>query len=137
MPRTREARPARGGGHPPSVSVATRGERGARSGRVSSDRGRGELLVAVVHTPDRVRLVAVSSDREELVRELADYVRRRGPNELWPDDAARLGALLDGGDAEAAIAHYFATVGQRWDAEWLVITSVGGRPLAGGDAGGA
>src|SRR5215207_1395844 len=76
--------------------------------------GPGDLFVAVVHTADTVRLVAASSSRAELVRQLAEHVWRCGPDELWAEDAARVQALVAGGELEAAIAHYFATVGQRW-----------------------
>jgi len=106
---------------PPSSVVAAlddvvrhRGDGGQPGGRL------GDLLVAVVHTADAVRLVATAASRGELVRRLAGHVRRCGPDELWAGDWARARALLGGGELEAAVAHYFAKVGQRWDKEWLV-----------------
>jgi len=81
-------------------------------------------LIAVVHTTDRVRFTAASSGRDDLVRQLAGYVRRRAADELWADDEARVRSLLVAGKREAAITHYFATVGQRWDKEWLVTSNL-------------
>lgn len=85
----------------------------------------GELFVAVVHSADSIRFVAAATSREALVRQLAAHVWRSGQDELWADDAARVRALLARGEAEAAVEHYFATVGERWDAEWLVTARVG------------
>lgn len=87
------------------------------------------LLVAVVHTRDAVRFVTATTVRAELVRRLAGYVAERAPTTLHEADAARLDALLAGGEAEAAVAHYFDTVGRRWDEEWLVTTDVDGRMI--------
>jgi hypothetical protein len=92
--------------------------------------GTGDLFVAVVHTADNVRLVAASSSREELVRQLAEHVRRCAPDELWAEDAAHVCALVSGGDLQAAITQYFAAVGQRWDKEWLVTAKVRASGLA-------
>ena len=92
--------------------------------------GRGDVFVAVVHTIDSICFVAASTLRDELLRQLAGYVRQRAPEALWAAGAARVHALLDAGELEAAIDHYFATVGQRWDEEWLVTGSVSGRSLA-------
>ena len=86
--------------------------------------GPGALFVAVVHTIDTVRFVAVSTLRAELLRQLAHYAAQRGPDALRAADADRLRALLADGEPEAAVAHYFATVGQRWDEEWLVTARV-------------
>jgi hypothetical protein len=91
--------------------------------------GPGALFIAVVHAIDTVHFVAASTTRGELLRQLADYTWRRGQHALWADDVARLRALLADGASEAAIAHYFAAVGQRWDAEWLVTARVGAGTL--------
>jgi hypothetical protein len=75
-----------------------------------------------VHTPEAVQLVAASSDYEVIVRRLARYVRRRAPHALWDADAAAVRHLLTCNQWRAAIDHYFAAVGQRWDAERVEIT---------------
>ncbi|HEX8274536.1 MAG TPA: hypothetical protein VF615_18010 [Longimicrobiaceae bacterium] len=83
-----------------------------------------QMHVAVVHTADAVRLVAACLSRGGLTHRLAEYVRERAPHQLWPDDAGRLLGLLAGGDAGAAVELYFASVGERWDPEWLVVDTV-------------
>src|SRR5215207_2019963 len=80
-------------------------------------------LVAVVHTVDAVRFVATSACKQELVQEMARYTCENAPDRLWPEDAAHVVGLAAAGALEAAIAHYFNTVGQRWDPEWLVTTN--------------
>jgi len=80
-------------------------------------------LVAVVHTVDSVRFVVTSTCRQELLQELSRYACENALDRLWPEDAAHVAALVAAGAPEAAIAHYFDTVGQRWDAEWLVTTN--------------
>jgi len=116
---------------PPSNVVAALDEvvRLPRDGKQPGG-GPGDLLVAVVHTVDTVRLVVASTCREELVRRLAGHAWRCGPDELWAEDAARVHALVADGELEAAIGHYFATVGRRWDKEWLVTAKVGAGALA-------
>ena len=100
------------------VAGAADGDVGPRSGAPK------RLLVAVVHTTDEVRFVAASPSRDELVRQLAAYVRQSAPHTLRTGDAAHVGALLGAGKLDAAITHYFSTVGRRWDEEWLVTTNV-------------
>ncbi|HEY2064524.1 MAG TPA: hypothetical protein VGG84_01085 [Gemmatimonadaceae bacterium] len=78
------------------------------------------VFVAVVHAADGVRF-AVSTDLEaELTHRLAEYVRARVDDVLWPDDATHVRTLLAVGDLMGAIECYFWHVGDRWDAEWLV-----------------
>jgi hypothetical protein len=78
------------------------------------------LFIAIVHRPETVELIAVSSCQEGVLCRLAQYVYERAPHTLWVSDAARVESLLDSNEKQAAIDHYFATVGQRWDKEWLV-----------------
>lgn len=85
----------------------------------------GQLLVAVVHSERDVRFVAVSAQMELLAGQLAQYVRDRAPDALWPDDAAAVRALLDAGDHHRAVERYLDAVGDRWDPEWLTVTAVG------------
>ena len=80
-------------------------------------------LVAVVHTVDSIRFIATSTCRQELVQQMARYTSDNAPDRLWPDDSARVADLVARGAPEAAIAHYFDTVGRRWDSEWLVTTN--------------
>lgn len=84
----------------------------------------GTVLVAVVHAADGVRLAVAAASRAELVRRLAEYVRRRGRYVLLPDHARHLGSLLARGELEAAVEAYFGRVGQRWGEEWLVTAAV-------------
>ena len=97
--------------------------------RVVPDHG---PYVAAVAAPDGIRFAAGAATRDELVDRLAEYVRDNARVQLWPADALRVRALLHLGDLEAAVAHYFARVGERWDEEWLVAAQVGASevPLA-------
>ena len=92
---------------------------------VVAQEGGGRILhVAVVYGPNDVRYVTAAESRAALAVRLADYVRRHAENQLWPDDACRLRRLLAARRFEAAVEHYFASVGGRWDEERLVIESV-------------
>jgi hypothetical protein len=82
------------------------------------------LHVAVVYGPSDVRHVTAAESRAALTVRLADYARRHAGNQLWPVDARRLRRLLAARRFEAAVEHYFASVGGRWDEEWLVIKTV-------------
>jgi hypothetical protein len=86
--------------------------------------GGGLLHVAVVCGPNDVRYVTAAESRAALAVRLAGYVRRHAGNQLWPDDARRLRRLLAARRFEAAVEHYFASVGGRWDEERLVIKTV-------------
>ena len=77
------------------------------------------LLTAVIHAADGVRFVASEASSEALARRLANYVSERCDDSLWPPTAARVRRLIANDDLEAAIAAYFANVGERWDDEWL------------------
>ena len=82
------------------------------------------LVVAVVLNADGVRFSAVAESRDAAHRRVAAYVERRLDVHLWPDDAEHVRALLDAGDHDAAVEHYFERVGDRWDDEWLVTAPV-------------
>lgn len=113
---------------PPALVDATLDEvfRSPPAGARST--GPGARCLAVVHTADAVRFSATADDRDALVQMLVEYVSRQATDRLWPRDADRVRALVERGQREAAIASYFASVGQRWDKEWLITTAV----LAGG-----
>ncbi len=85
----------------------------------------GGCYLAVVHTADAISFRGSALDRDDLVELLADYVSTRASDRLWPRDADRVRSLLACGERDAAIASYFARVGQRWDKEWLITTVVG------------
>jgi len=87
-------------------------------------RARAELFVAVVHAADGVRLVAAAESRAELVRRLAEYVRRRAVHVLRAQHARHVRELLARGELEGAVEVYFGLVGERWDDEWLVTTAL-------------
>jgi hypothetical protein len=91
---------------------------------VTREDGGRILHVAVVYGPNDVRCVTAAESRTALAVRLADYVRRHAGNQLWPDDARRLRRLLAARRFEAAVEHYFASVGGRWDEERLVIETV-------------
>jgi hypothetical protein len=84
----------------------------------------GSLHVAVVHSADAVRFVAVARSPETLAARLAEYVRREADDALWPADARRVHRPLSAGRPEGAVAAYFAAVGARWDEERLAVARV-------------
>src|SRR5258705_11149965 len=84
------------------------------------------MLTAVVHAPDGVGFVATAECSSQLSAQLAEYVRARCDAVLWPQSAAEVRALIENGMPHAAIALYFANVGDRWDEERL---DLGGLPF--------
>jgi hypothetical protein len=85
----------------------------------ASDDESTPVHVAVVLATDGVRAIVAATTRDRLFAGLADYVARAAADRLWPADARRTQTLLAVGAHEAAVAHYFASVGARWDEEWL------------------
>jgi hypothetical protein len=79
------------------------------------------LHVAVVHTTEVVRFVTVAPSRSALTEQLAGYVQRHAADQLWPADAECVRERLARRELDAAIEHYFATIGRRWDEERLFI----------------
>jgi hypothetical protein len=78
--------------------------------RSSSERDRPLALVSP--TGGGRRAAGIPSDAA-LLHDLAGYVARRAPQSLRMADRRRVAALLRRGEAAAAVAHYFAQVGQR------------------------
>lgn len=87
------------------------------------------LYVAVVHTVGAIRLVTAASSRAGLAERLAGYARRHAGNQLWAGDARRLRRLCAAKQFDRAVELYFASVGERWDEEWLVIEQFGRESL--------
>ncbi len=79
----------------------------------------GRLVTAVVHAADGVRFVASAPSSAALANEVAGYVASRCDDSLWPSVAAQVREFIEDGNPDAAIATYFANVGQRWDHERL------------------
>jgi hypothetical protein len=83
-------------------------------------------FTATVHASDGVLFVATSDSPRALAAQVASYVRGRCDDVLWPADAAEVRSLIDNDELEAAIATYFANVGERWDAERLELGGLAG-----------
>jgi hypothetical protein len=81
-------------------------------------------LTAIVHAVDGVRFVATADRPADLVTQIIDYIRARCDYTLWPRVARDVRALIDEARPYAAIALYFARVGERWDAERLDLDGV-------------
>jgi hypothetical protein len=79
-------------------------------------------LTAVVHAEDGIRFVATADRPAELVAQLVGYIRARCEYTLWPRAAGDVRALINDSRPYAAIALYFARVGDRWDAERLELS---------------
>lgn len=76
-------------------------------------------LTAVVHAADGIRFVTTAHCPSALIEQVVGYIRERSDYVLWPSAAAEVRALIDASKPYAAIATYFAHVGERWDKEWL------------------
>jgi hypothetical protein len=76
-------------------------------------------LTATVYAADGVLFVATAPSTRGLVAQIVGYIRERCDDVLWPSAAAKVRALIETDERDAAIATYFAHVGERWDAEWL------------------
>jgi hypothetical protein len=83
-----------------------------------------EVAVAIVHAADGVRHLVAARSADELFGELADYVRRHAPKQLFPRSAKRVLDLIERGRADAAVRLYFSLAGRRWDEERLTLRSV-------------
>ena len=77
------------------------------------------LHVAIVWGLDGPRLVAAAPTRDEVLARVGEYVAARAPDQLWPDDAARVVNHLCSDDYEGAAHHYFMVAERRWDDEHL------------------
>lgn len=78
-------------------------------------------LTATVSAADGIRFVAAAYSSDELIRQIAGYIRSRSGYALWPEVGGEVRRLLDAGRPYAAIALYFGRVGERWDHERLDI----------------
>ena len=82
---------------------------------------RSKPLIARVSAADGVRFAATADDPQQLSAQVVNYILARCDHVLWPVDANDVRALVDAGKPFAAIATYFANVGQRWDVERLEV----------------
>ena len=80
--------------------------------------------VAIVHDAESVLFVAIGVDRAAVSAAMATYLNERCLETLWPADASEVRDLVRAQMYVAAIETYFASVGRRWDPEFLSITSV-------------
>jgi hypothetical protein len=78
-------------------------------------------IAAIIHAPDGVRFFAMAHSARALATQIVEYISERCDYVLWPAAARQVRALIAHGDADAAIATYFANVGLRWDEEWLEV----------------
>lgn len=83
-----------------------------------------EHLTAVVHAADGIRFVAIATCSAHLATQIVEYIRTRCDDVLWPPAAREVRALMAGGKLYAAIALYFAQVGDRWDEERLELGGI-------------
>jgi hypothetical protein len=88
-------------------------------------------FTAVVHSLDTVRFVASARNAYELCTKILTYIDERCDDVLWPESARQVHALIEERRPFAAIALYFAEVGERWDEEWLELGGMSLSELAG------
>src|SRR5262245_44301839 len=86
-------------------------------------------FTAVVYGPDGVRFVACARRSDQLVAQIARYIAGRCDFVLWPEIAEQVRALIEAANPYAAIALYFAHVGERWDEERLELDGLSLRSL--------
>jgi len=83
-----------------------------------------KMHVATVLCAGEVRLLTAAISRQDLDRNLADHVRKSARHQLLPQAADKVYRLLESNRFDRAIEIYFASVGERWDEERLVINEV-------------
>lgn len=90
-------------------------------------------LTAVIYAADGVRFVATAQRPATLAAQIVTYLLRRCDHALWPTVAANVRSLVADDRPYAAIALYFAHVGERWDEERLELggLSLGESPFNG------
>ena len=86
------------------------------------------VYTAIIHDATCVLFTAVAGTRTALIEQVAEYVRRSANDLLWSADSFRVETLIHTSQPEAAIEHYFACVGQRWDDQWLITTIADAAP---------
>lgn len=86
-------------------------------------------LTAVVHAADGVRFVTTAHCPSALIEQVVGYVGERCDYVLWPSVASEVRALIADDKPYAAIATYFANVGERWDEERLELGGLHLGPL--------
>ena len=82
-------------------------------------------MTAIVHFAGGVSFSASAACPEALSQQIAQYVRGRCDDVLWPNAAQHVRALLDDGKLTEAIALYFERTGARWERERLELVTVG------------
>lgn len=89
-----------------------------------ADTATDALHAAVVHAAGRICFLTAAHSRSQLAERLSAYVCEHAPIQLRSQDAGRVAALAAAGRHEQAIAHYFVSVGEKWDEERLVVVKV-------------
>jgi hypothetical protein len=77
------------------------------------------LFTAVVHAADGIRFVGSARCPEHLTAQICEYIGSRCDEVLWPTVGRQVRDLIRDRQPYAAIALYFAAVGDRWDDERL------------------
>jgi hypothetical protein len=88
-------------------------------------------LTAIVHAADGVRFVTTARCPSALIENVIGYVRARCDDVLWESAATEVRALIADRKPYAAIAVYFAHVGERWDEERLELGGLHLGPVEG------
>jgi hypothetical protein len=107
-----------------AVSIPTLNERVGTPAGGPALEARVSLHVAIVCAIDGARFAAIALSEPECMARVAAYVAEQASEQLWPPSAGRIHELFAAGDLTGAIGEYFRCSGERWDAEWLVTTSL-------------
>lgn len=86
-------------------------------------------FTAIVHSADGVLFVATAECPQRLAAQVVTYIRGRCGDVLWPSDAQQVREFIVQDKPYAAIALYFAKVGERWDEERLELGGLSFGPL--------
>jgi hypothetical protein len=100
----------------------------AAGARRAAKQAATSFCIAIVSGVDGARFAAVAASERECLSQIASYVAEQARLQLWPPSAGRVRRLLEAGEVAAAVAEYFRHAGERWDAEWLVTTSLNPHP---------
>jgi hypothetical protein len=82
------------------------------------------LYVSIVCAVDGARFAAVGASEQACLVQVASYVAEQACGQLSPASARRVNEYLAAGDKTTAVTEYFRHAGERWEAEWLVTTSL-------------
>jgi len=112
------------------VHISSRNGRGGGSRVYLTTDQERTVYVSIVCAIDGARFAAVAASKEQCLAQVASYVAKQARGQLRAPTVDRVLEHLAAGDAATAVAEYFSHTGERWEAEWLVTTSLNPDPFS-------